>query len=152
DVVEASVKSDHTNSEGHVITDVIDFGDTAIFGDDPVPNDIANSGDAADITDVTVCVRFVGNVCQQFREFSAEATFGDFTRATAEAECETNKKGHSHASVQGQSSFDDPDMEFGVDHVRELHPGPFLLGGGSVQYVTQDEAGGTLIIIFNESV
>src|SRR5215472_11361650 len=65
DVVEASVKSDHTNSEGHVITDVIDFGDTAIFGDDPVPNSLANSGLAADIT------------------AGAEATFGDFTRATA---------------------------------------------------------------------
>jgi len=146
DVVEASVKSDHTNHEGHVITDVIDFGDTAIFGDDPVPNAAAAAGVA--IGDVVTIKDANGKIIQQD---GAEVTAGDFVRATAEAECET-KKGHSHASVQGASSFDDLDMEFGNGGVRELHPGPFLLGGGSVQFVTQDEGGGTLIVIVNESV
>src|SRR5215472_10508405 len=82
DVVEASVKSDHTNSEGHVITDVIDFGDTAIFGDDPVPNSVANSGLASDIT-AHIFVRVGDRIVS---DDGAEATFGDFTRATAEAE------------------------------------------------------------------
>src|SRR5215831_874012 len=83
DVVEASVKSDHKKHEGHVITDVIDFGDTAIFGDDPVSNTVANSGTAADIG------------------AGAEVTAGDFVRATAEAECEAKNGHRNRATVQG---------------------------------------------------